>query len=114
VRPRLAARRAHAHFYQNCRTDRLEPLEAELLDETGRFDAQDMEAAFNAAGFETEQFIDLGSEIGEHIEEETGEASRRLRHAARLLRTSERYVGRFGQTAYEIMLGDCLGTSSTV
>ena len=64
--------------------------------------------AFAAAGFETEQFTDLGSEIGEHLEEQTGEAGRRLIHAARLLRDPERYVAQFGRTAYDIMLGDCL------
>ena len=95
-------------IYQNSRTDQLEPREAELLGETGRFDARQMEAAFSAAGFEAEQFMDLGSEIGEHIEEQTGEASRRLRHAARLLRDPDRYIAQFGQTAYDIMLGDCL------
>ena len=93
---------------QTCPTDRLEPREAELLGATGRFDARHMEAAFRAAGLEAEQFMDLGSEIGEHIEEQTGEASRRLRHAARLLRDPERYIAQFGQTAYDIMLGDCL------
>jgi SAM-dependent methyltransferase len=95
-------------IYQNCRTDRLEPREAELLGETGRFDAQRMELAFSAAGFEAEEFMELGSEIGERIEEDTGEASRRLLHAARLHRDPERYIAQFGQTAYEIMLGDCL------
>ncbi|TMB68116.1 MAG: class I SAM-dependent methyltransferase [Chloroflexi bacterium] len=95
-------------IYQNCRTARLEPREAELLGATGRFDAREMEGAFEAAGFEAEQFMDLGSEIGEHIEEQTGEASRRLRHAARLLRDPQRYIAQFGQTAYDIMLGDCL------
>ena len=95
-------------IYQNCRTDRLEPREAKLLEALGRFDAREMDVAFNAAGFEAERFIDLGSEIGEHIEEQTGEASRRLAHAARLLRDPERYVSQFGRTAYDIMLGDCL------
>jgi len=95
-------------IYQNCRTDRLEPHEAELLGALGRFDAGRMEAAFSAAGFEAEEFIELGSEIGERIEEDTGEAGRRLLHAARLLRDPERYIEQFGQTAYDIMLGDCL------
>jgi SAM-dependent methyltransferase len=95
-------------IYQNCRTDRLEPREAELLGETGRFDARRMEAAFSAAGFEAEEFIELGSEVGERIEEDTGEAGRRLLHASRLLRDPERYIAQFGQTAYDIMLGDCL------
>jgi SAM-dependent methyltransferase len=94
-------------IYQNCRTDRLEPNEAELLGETGRFDPRQMEAAFGAAGFEAERSLDFGSEIGEHIEEDTGEASRRLIHAARLLRAPERYISKFGQAAYDIMLADC-------
>ena len=50
----------------------------------------------------------MGSEIGEHLEEQTGEAGRRLIHAARLLRDPERYIAQFGRTAYDIMLGDCL------
>jgi SAM-dependent methyltransferase len=95
-------------IYQNCSTERLEPREAEVLAVIGRFDPRRMEAASTAAGFEIELFIDLGSEIGEQIEEETAEASRRLRHTARLLRAPERYVERFGQKAYDIMLADCL------
>ena len=95
-------------IYQNCRTDRLEPLEAELLAETGRFDHRRMEAAFTAAGFQTLESIDLGSEVGERIEEDTGEASRRLNHAARLMRDPQRYIAQFGQAAYDIMLSDCL------
>jgi hypothetical protein len=37
-----------------------------------------------------------------------GRRRRKLLHAARLLRDSERYRARFGGAAYEIMLGDCL------
>jgi SAM-dependent methyltransferase len=94
-------------IHQNCGTDRLEPREANLLGVLGRFDTGRMEGAIGGAGFELEEFIELGSEIGEHIEEATGEAGRRLLHAARLLRAPERYVERFGQRAYEIMLADC-------
>ena len=94
-------------IYQNCSTDRLEPREAMLLGALGRFDPGRMEVALRSAGFDLEDFIELGGEIGEHIEEETGEAGRRLRHAARLLRAPERYVERFGQRAYDIMLADC-------
>jgi len=95
-------------IYQNCRTDRLEPREAELIGETGRFDHRRMEAAFTAAGFQGVESIDLGSEVGERIDEDTGEAGRRLIHTARLLRDPERYIAKFGQAAYDIMLGDCL------
>jgi SAM-dependent methyltransferase len=94
-------------IYQNCRTERLEPREAVQLGETGRFDPGRMEAAFDAAGFEAEQSLDLGSEIGEQIEEDTGEASRRLIHTARLLRDPQRYMAQFGRSAYDIMLADC-------
>jgi SAM-dependent methyltransferase len=105
---RVLRPRGRMLIYQNCRTDRLEPREAELLAVLGRFDVHQMESAFSAAGFEVEEFIELGSEIGERIEEDTREASRRLIHTARLLREPERYVAEFGQRAYDIMLSDCL------
>jgi len=95
-------------IYQNFFTDRLEPREAELLGATARDDPQQMEEAFATAGLEAEECIELTSEMGERIEEETGEASRRLIHAARLLRAPERYIEKFGRTAYDIMLSDCL------
>ena len=95
-------------IYQNFPTDRLEPREAELLGATGRFEAPRMEAAFTRAGFAVEASLELGSEVGEYIEERTGEAGRRLIHAARLLRAPERYIEQFGRLAYDIMLGDCL------
>jgi SAM-dependent methyltransferase len=95
-------------IYQNVATERLEPREAELLDDVAGTTAERIEAAFTTAGFETELSIDLGSEIGEQIEEQTGEASRRLRHTARLLREPERYITEYGRRMYDIMLGDCL------
>ena len=66
------------------------------------------EEAFTAAGLEAAESIELGSEVGERIEEDTREASRRLIHAARLRRDPERYIAQFGQKAYDIMLSDCL------
>lgn len=42
------------------------------------------------------------------MQEDTGEPGRRLLHAARLLRDPERYIAKFGRSAYDIMLGDCL------
>jgi SAM-dependent methyltransferase len=99
--------------YQWFRTDRLEPREAEWLWKTMRVvpasaDPQRTEAAIAAAGLRIEKRIELGSEWGERAEEDAGDGSRRLLRAARLLRAPERYVARFGQAAYDIMLGDCL------
>ncbi len=108
-------------------TDRLEPREAaSLFASVGIVPAnafvvtnsaaaaaananpQHLEAAFAAAGFQIDECIELTSEWGEYAQEETGEPGRRLVHAARLLRDPERYIAKFGQAAYAIMLGDCL------
>jgi len=83
----------------------LVPRDAEPI---GGADPQPIEAAFPAAGFQVEKRIELGSEWGERAQEETGAGGRRLLHAARLLRDPERYIAKFGQAAYDIMLGDCL------
>jgi len=100
-------------IYQMFGTDRLEPREAEWLWARGRVvpantNPQHIEAAFGAAGFQIDECVELTSEGGERAQEETGEAGRRLIHAARLLRDPERYIAKFGRTAYDIMLGDCL------
>jgi hypothetical protein len=94
-------------------TDRLEPREAEWTFATAGIvpanaNPQHFEAAFVAGGFQIDECIELASEWGERAEEETGQGGRRLIHAARLLRAPERYIANFGQTAYNIMLGDCL------
>ncbi len=70
-------------------------------------DHRRVEEAFAAAGFAVERWIDLKSEPGERSQELRGEPGRRLLHAARMLRQSDRYVEQFGQAAYDIMLGDC-------
>ncbi len=46
--------------------------------------------------------------MGEYGHEQSGTPGRRLAHVARLRREPERYIDEFGQTAYEIMLHDCL------
>ena len=61
-----------------------------------------------AAGLRIDERVVLGSEWGEFAEERSGGATRRLLHTARMLRARDRYVERFGQAAYEIMLSDCL------
>jgi SAM-dependent methyltransferase len=99
--------------YQMFGTDRLEPREAEWLWRTmgvvpAVADRTRTDAAISAAGLRVDDCIDLGSEWGEWAEEQSGEAGRRLLHASRLLRDPQRYIAQFGQTAYEIMLGDCL------
>ncbi len=67
-----------------------------------------MEAAIKTAGSGSTTWIDLGSEFAELAAEGSDGGARWLLGAARLLRDPERYIGRFGKSAYEIMLGDCL------
>jgi SAM-dependent methyltransferase len=71
-------------------------------------DAGHFESAFAAAGLAAEQSLEMGTEWGEFSHEQTGEPGRRLLHAARLAREPQRYIAKFGQTAYDIMLSDCL------
>jgi SAM-dependent methyltransferase len=70
-------------------------------------DPDRIEAAFAAAGFDTEQRIELQGEWGERAQEDRGEPGRRLLHASRLLRAPERYIKQFGQANYDLMLADC-------
>ena len=103
----------HMLVYQMFGTERLEPREAAWLwatmgvaPESAR--PERTEAAIARAGFRVEQWIELGSEWGEWAEERADQGTRRLLHAARLLRAPERYIAQFGQAAYDVMLGDCL------
>jgi SAM-dependent methyltransferase len=103
----------HALVYQPFATDRLESREAEWLWQaldvvSSSADPARTEAAIAAAGLRVDEQIDLGSEWSEWSEEQSGAVGRKLLHAARLLRDPERYRNRFGDAAYEIMLGDCL------
>lgn len=99
--------------YQMFGTERLESREAAWLwatmgvaPESAR--PERTEAAIAHAGFHVEQRIELGPEWGEWAEERAGHGTRHLLHAARLLRSPERYIEQFGQAAYDVMLGDCL------
>lgn len=97
-------------IYCNFVTNRLELSEwwyASLGIVAASAEASSVEAAFMRQGFRIEQSLALGSEFGEYAQETTGEPGRRLLHAARLLRDPERYIARFGQTNYDIMLSDC-------
>jgi SAM-dependent methyltransferase len=67
-----------------------------------------VEAAIGHAGLVIEQRVVLSSEWGERAEETSGSGTRRLLHAARLIRDPDRYIDQFGEMAYRIMLGDCL------
>jgi hypothetical protein len=68
----------------------------------------DLASAIAAAGLTLVRQVDFGSEWGELAQEDRGAGGRRLAHAARLLRDPDRYVARFGQANYRIMLGDAL------
>lgn len=55
-----------------------------------------------------DQCLAVGTEWGEWSQEHHAQGGRRLLHAARPRRDPARYVQRFGQAAYDMMLGDCL------
>ena len=100
-------------IYHNFGTDRLDPREAEWWHGVtpgtvpANSSVQHVEAAIASAGLQVDQCIELGTEFGEYSEETMGKPSQQLIHAARLLRAPERYVARFGQANYDIMLADC-------
>jgi hypothetical protein len=99
--------------YQMFAGARLEPSEGEWLWRTmgvipTSADRLRTEAAIAASGLRIDDCIALGGEWRESAEDQSGKSSRRLLHAARLLRDPQRYITAFGQAAYEIMLGDCL------
>jgi 2-polyprenyl-3-methyl-5-hydroxy-6-metoxy-1,4-benzoquinol methylase len=103
----------HMLVYQMFGTKRLEPREAAWLWATmgvvpDSARPERTEGAITQAGFRVEQCLELSSEWGEWFEEDDGHGTRHLLRAARLLRDPERYRTRFGQRAYDMMLGDCL------
>jgi len=98
-----------AMVYLMLATNRLEPREASelfgLLGVVGdAFVAGNVEAAM--AGFRVDQVVEIGSQWGEV--DDGRKPGRRLLWAARLRRDPERYIERFGQSNYDVMLGDCL------
>ena len=66
------------------------------------------EAAVATSGLRIDDRIDLGSEWGEFAHEANGHPGRKLLHAARLQRQKDTFIDRYGQAAYDMMLGDCL------
>ena len=110
---RVLRPQGRALVYQSCfATGRLAPTEAKEVWSVGfvreNADPARTDAAISASGLRVVDRIDVGLEWGEHAQEHTGKAGRRLLHVARLLREPERYKARFGSRAYNIMLGDCL------
>jgi ubiquinone/menaquinone biosynthesis C-methylase UbiE len=94
-------------------TDLLEPREAAWLWSTMRVvpantNPATFEQALAAANLQITKSMDLKSEWREFAEERTGKTSKKLLYAARLQRDPALYIRKFGQEAYDIMLGDCL------
>jgi SAM-dependent methyltransferase len=98
-----------ALVYLMLTTELLEPEEADRFHrgKLTSMDAGRLEAAITGAGLRIDERVEIGSEWGERAEEETGKPGRRLLWAARLLRDPERYIERFGERNYELMLHDC-------
>lgn len=96
-------------IYNHFLTGRLEP-EARWFAVQGMVPASaradNVEAAFTRQGLRIEQMVNLQGEFGEYSQENRGEPGRRLLHASRLLRDLERYIARFGQANYDIMLAE--------
>jgi SAM-dependent methyltransferase len=103
-----------AVIYQMTATDWLTPAEAALLwppigVHAASVDPQQFEAAIAAGGLRIGQCIQLGGEWRERDEEDGGgRTCRQLLHVSRLLRNRPAYRERFGEAAYEAMLGNCL------
>ena len=100
-----------ALIHQTFATERLEPGEAAWLFQTMKVvstsaNAATFEQAIAAADLEVVEQVVVDSQWEEFAEETAGRAGRRLLHLARLLRDPERYIRDFGQTNYDIMLGD--------
>jgi SAM-dependent methyltransferase len=110
---RVLAPGGWALVYQMFGTDSLEPREAAWLWDTmgvvpSSADPAVTEAAMTASGLRIDQCIVVGTEWGEWSQEHGGTSGRKLLHAARLLRARDSFVCRYGQAAYDMMLGDCL------
>jgi len=103
-----------AVIYQMTATDWLTPAEAaRLWPPLGAYaasvDPQRFEAAIAAGGLRIGQCIQLGGDWRERDEEDGGgRTCRQLLHVSRLLRNRPAYQERFGEAAYEAMLGNCL------
>lgn len=102
-----------AIVYQLVRTPLLTAAEAaSLLPVMGvvqsSMEAGAHDAAITRSGLRVDADLDLGSEWGEHAEEESARASAALLRVARLRREPDRYRAAFGDAAYDVMVGDSL------
>jgi SAM-dependent methyltransferase len=102
-----------AVVYQMFATERLEPREsAELFDAldcvAASMQPERTEVAIAGASLRVDHCVLLGSEWGEHVEEQSHKAGRLLLHVSRILRAPDRYGERFGPRNVQIKLGDCL------
>ena len=100
-------------IYQLVRTPMLSEAEAVALFPVmgvvpSSMEAEAHDAAIARAGLQIDEDFDLGSEWGEHAEEESGGRSSALLRLARLRRDPDRYRTAFGAAAYDVMVGDCL------
>ncbi|UUZ58149.1 hypothetical protein [Nocardioides sp. B-3] len=66
--------------------------------------------AVSCSGLAPDASPDIGSEWGEHDEEETGAASSALLRVARLRRDPDRFRSEMGAAAYDMVLGEALWT----
>jgi SAM-dependent methyltransferase len=96
----------HMLVYTTFATDRLTIEDAELLNRhLGNIPAnlveENVEAAFERAGFVTERKDPIGTEWREYLEEERGTVSRALIRLSRLRRQRATLAPRFGQDIYD-------------
>jgi SAM-dependent methyltransferase len=103
----------YALVYQMFGSELLESREAAWLWATmgvvpQNADPARTEAAIAAAGLRVDERLEIGSEWSEWTEEHRASAGRKLLHASRLRRNRASYLERYGQAAYDMMLGDCL------
>jgi SAM-dependent methyltransferase len=104
----------HALVFQMTATDWLTPAEAERLwpacgIHASSADPRHIDAAIAASGLSVDRSVELNGEIREALEESgTGRSSQQLLWASRLLRNRPAYVERFGATAYDVLLTNCL------
>jgi SAM-dependent methyltransferase len=98
--------------YQMFGTELLEPREAAWLFATmgvvpGSADPASTDVAIAGAGLRVERVVELSSEWGEWAQERNGKPGRKLLHAARLRREKKIFIDRYGEAAYQLMVGDC-------
>jgi SAM-dependent methyltransferase len=110
---RVLKRGGRAVVYQMFGTDLLEPREAEMLWRGAGVVAESAqpertEAAIAAAGLRIDRVLEIGSEWGEWSQERTGGPGRKLLRLARLRRSADVYIGRYGPAAYDMLMSDCL------